>query len=336
MTRMPAEWEPQQAVLFSFPRRDGDWGPVLETASRAMIEAARAVQTACPVTMVVGDAAHFESYASEFTGQVLRLPTDDCWIRDSGPITVFGPHPTLLDFTFNGWGGKFSAVRDNELPVRLHESCFSGAEYRRVTAILEGGAIETDGRGTFLTTTRCLLSEGRNDYKTKEQAEELLRTSLGARRLIWLDHGELIGDDTDAHVDTVARFLDPQTIAYVGPPAADDPHFGDFIKMREELRERSAGYELLELPWADAVYSEVDGHRLPVSYANFLISNGSLFLPVYGVRSDKVALEVLKSATKYRIVPVDCRPFVEQHGALHCLTMQIPRFTNPQTHEKAQ
>ena len=333
MTRMPAEWEPQQAVLFSFPRRDGDWGPVLDAASEAMIEAARAVATACPVIMVVGDGDHFERYASQFSGTVLQLPTDDCWIRDSGPITVFNPAPTLLDFTFNGWGGKFSAQRDNQLPARLHDTRFSEVRYERVAAVLEGGAIESDGRGTILTTSRCLLSEGRNDYGTKEEAEGLLRKYLGAHRIIWLDHGELIGDDTDAHVDTVARFLDENTIAYVGPPTADDPHFAAFTQMREELGERSAGYQLLELPWADPVYSEVDGHRLPVSYANFLISNGSLFLPVYGVPSDDAAAEVLRSSTNYRVVPVNCRPFVEQHGALHCLSMQIPQFTNSQPHE---
>ena len=333
MIRMPAEWEAQQAVLLSFPRRDGDWGPVLHAASQAMIEAARAIQSACPVYMVVGDQGHFESFASEFSGEVVLLPTDDCWIRDSGPITVFDPAPTLLDFTFNGWGGKFSALRDNELPARLHETCFPGAAYSRVRAVLEGGAIETDGHGTFLTTSRCLLSDGRNDFTKKEEAERLLRQTLGASRVIWLDHGELIGDDTDAHVDTVARFVDEQTIAYVGPPSDGDPHRADFVQMREELRERSAGYKLLELPWADPLYSEVDGHRLPVSYANFLISNGSLFLPVYGVASDAAAVELLRSSTDYRIVPVDCRPFVEQHGALHCLTMQIPRFTNTQPNE---
>ena len=298
-----------------------------------MIDAANAVQSACPVWMVVGDREHFQQYAAGFSGEVIDLPTDDCWIRDSGPITVFRPTPTLLDFTFNGWGGKFSALRDNELPARLQQARFPAAGYERISAVLEGGAIETDGKGTFLTTSRCLLSEGRNDYTSKQEAERLLRETLGAQRVIWLDHGELIGDDTDAHVDTVARFLDEETIAYVGAPTTNDPHYTDFAKMREELRERGTGYQLLELPWADPVYSEVDGHRLPVSYANFLISNESLFLPVYGVESDAAAVELLRSSTDYRIVPVNCRPFVEQHGALHCLTMQIPRFTNTQINE---
>ncbi|MGB3800684.1 MAG: agmatine deiminase family protein, partial [Lewinella sp.] len=148
-----------------------------------------------------------------------------------------------------------------------------------------------------------------------------------AQRIIWLDHGELIGDDTDAHIDTVARFLDEKTIAYVGPPPPDDAHYADFVSMRQELQERATGYDLLELPWANAVTSDIDGHRLPVSYANFLISNGTLFLPVYGVESDERAISVLREQGNYRVEPVPSRPFVEQHGALHCLTMQIPSWS---------
>ncbi len=292
-----------------------------------MVEAARAVALACPVIMIVGDEEHFSSFAKDFPGQVLYLPTDDCWIRDSGPITVYTPDPTLLDFTFNGWGGKFSAERDNALPAALHDKLFASADYRRITRVLEGGGIEADGRGTLLTTSRCLLSTGRNGFTSKEEAEQLLEEYLGARRVIWLDHGELIGDDTDAHIDTVARFLDAGTIAYVGPPEEGDPHFTDFILMREELRERATDYKLVELPWADTLISEVDGHRLPASYANFLISNEHLFLPVYGTSTDEAAISLLEASCAYRIVPVNCRPFVEQHGALHCLTMQIPQWT---------
>ncbi|WP_116105749.1 agmatine deiminase family protein [Lewinella sp. IMCC34191] len=327
MIRLPAEWENQQAVLFSFPRRDGDWGTVLNAASEAMMGAARQVSQVCPVIMVVGDRDHYQHYAGDFAGQVLYEPTDDSWIRDSGPITVMTPTPTLLDFTFNGWGGKFSAEQDDQLPAAIHRALYPEADYAKEDIVLEGGAIETDGRGTFLTTSRCLLSEGRNDFQTKEEAENILREKLGATRIIWLDHGELIGDDTDAHIDTVARFLDEQTIAYVGPPAPDDPHYADFVAMREELQTRATGYNLVELPWATAVTSEVDGHRLPVSYANFLISNGSLFLPVYGTDSDELALRLLTQETDYRVVAVQSRPFVEQHGALHCLTMQIPAWS---------
>ncbi|MCP9235051.1 agmatine deiminase family protein [Lewinella sp. JB7] len=326
MRRLPAEWESQQMVFCCFPRREGDWGAVLEEASAAMIEAANRIHVVCPVTLIVSDREHFAAYAADFHGSVLELPADDSWIRDSGPITVFDTGPVLLDFTFNGWGGKFDAHRDNALPAGIHRHLFPTAAYQRIEEVLEGGSIESDGRGTILTTTRCLLSDGRNDYPDRTAAERLLITTLGARRVIWLDHGELIGDDTDAHIDTVARFLDAETVAYVGPPPAGDPQYDDFVAMREEIRQKLADYRLVELPWTGTITSRIDGHQLPASYANFLISNGSLFLPVYGVPADAEAIAVLEAAADYRIVPVNCRPFVEQHGALHCLTMQIPEF----------
>ncbi len=335
MRHLPAEWAPQERVLFSFPRRGGDWGDGLDEASRAMIAAANAVHAGCPVTLVVGDPEHFAAYAADFRGEVIELPTDDCWIRDSGPITVAtSAGPLLLDYTFNGWGGKFNAERDNRLPERLHQGLYPTLGYQKVDAVLEGGSIEVDGRGTLLTTTRCLLSAGRNGYRSRGEAERMLAETLGAERFIWLEHGELIGDDTDAHVDTVARFLTPDTIAYVGPPSPDDPHHADFVALREELREQARDYRLLELPWAGTLHSSIDGHRLPASYANFLISNGTLYLPVYGVAADREAQKLLESESPYRVVPVDCRPFIEQHGALHCLTMQIPALDGLRVHPK--
>ncbi|WP_116124205.1 agmatine/peptidylarginine deiminase [Lewinella sp. IMCC34183] len=326
MLRLPAEWEPQQRVFFVFPRRSGDWGTVLDAASAAMVRAANVVQRVCPTTLIVSDQTHFAPYADRYTGEVLHLPTDDSWVRDSGPITVLDGGPRLLDFTFNGWGGKFDARRDNELPQHIHAALYPGADYRRVETVLEGGSIESDGRGTLLTTSRCLLSTGRNDFTTRAAAEVVLREQLGARRVLWLDHGELEGDDTDAHVDTVARFLDEETIAYVAPPPPTDPHHADFVALREELRTIATDYRLVELPWAETLTSRVDGHRLPASYANFLISNGTLFLPTYGSRADQTALDILANESDYHIVGVDCRAFVEQHGALHCLTMQIPTW----------
>ncbi|CAH1000468.1 Agmatine deiminase [Neolewinella maritima] len=325
MRRLPAEWHPQQRVLLCFPRRDSDWGDVLDQAARAMLEAARLIQLACPVTLIVPDRSFFSPYATDFTGAVCYLPADDSWIRDSGPITVFEDGPLLLDFQFNGWGGKFDATRDNALPREIHRALYPHTAYQEVPQVLEGGSIESDGAGTLLTTTRCLLSTGRNGFTDKQTAEAMLRTTLGAERIIWLDHGELIGDDTDAHIDTVARFLTADTIAYVGPPPAGDPQHAEFTRMREELRERSTGYRLVELPWVDTIYSSIDGHQLPASYANFLISNGHLFLPTYGVATDELAQSIL-AGFGYRVVPVPCRSFIEQHGGLHCLTMQIPSW----------
>ncbi len=317
--------------MFSFPRREGDWGSQLGAASRAMIEAMRQVQTACPVTLLVGDPEYFAGYRDEFSGFVVEIPTDDCWVRDSGPITVFeNGRRTMLDFTFNGWGGKFVAERDNAIPRRLHDKSYADLHYARVCTVLEGGAIETDGQGTIITTTRCLLSTGRNDYTSRAEAEEDLRNELGASCILWIDHGELEGDDTDAHVDTLARFLDPQTIAYVGPPTdRQDAHYASLLRMREQLHDIAKNYRLVELPFAAATFSAIGGHRLPATYANFLISNGHLFLPTYDLPTDAAAGEVLRRSCDYRIVEVDCRPFIEQHGSLHCLCMQIPANPTP-------
>lgn len=325
MRRWPAEWEDQRAVLLCFPRSDGDWGDMLDEASAAMIEAANRINEACPVTLVVPDPAHFEKYRKGYRGTTIELPADDCWIRDSGPITIDkAGRPLLLNFTFNGWGGKFDAGRDDRLPFRLREALYPDTKIESPPYVLEGGAIDGDGRGTVITTSKCLLSDGRNNFTNKQQAEAMLRETLGTERVIWLDHGELVGDDTDAHVDTIVRFLDEDTIAYVGLPPPGDEQRDDFTALQEQLKEVAGGYRLVELPWAGPLCSSGDGHVLPASYANFLISNGTLFLPQYGIDADGKAIEALEAYGGYKIVGVDCRAFVEQHGALHCLTMQIP------------
>ncbi|MTB52995.1 agmatine/peptidylarginine deiminase [Lewinella sp. W8] len=341
MIRLPAEWEPQAYVLMSFPRRDGDWADQLERASEKMVAAANAIAAVCPVIMIVGDTEHFNPYAEKLDAEVRELPTDDCWARDFGPLTVFegDQRPTMLDFTFNGWGGKFSARNDNLITQRLHRERFRDLRLRTIDFVLEGGGIESDGAGTIMTTSHCLQSPGRHPEMSKAELTEKLRAYLGCDRVLWLDHGELDGDDTDAHIDTLARFLSEDAIAYVRCDDPDDPHFPAFQRMEEQLKTfRTPGgtpYRLIPLPWPPAIHSEEDGHRLPASYANFLISNGIIFVPAYfldessdspGKLQDKRAAEVLREATGYRVEMVDCRSFIEQHGALHCLTMQIPEF----------
>lgn len=337
--RLPAEWEPQRLVLFTFPRAAGDWEESLHDASAAMIAAANAVNEVTPTLLVVSDREHFAAYAEGYRGKVIHLPTNDCWIRDYGPITVIdkdGKH-IMLDFTFNGWGGKFDATEDNQLPARLHKALFPNHGYQKVDLVLEGGAIESDGKGTILTTTTCLFSTGRNNWTNPEVASQQLGKYFGRKTdFFFLTDGELEGDDTDAHVDTLARLLDERTIAYVACEDPKDPHFTSLREMRKDLAmvytQHNKPYKLLALPLPPPVYA-ADGHRLPATYANFLISNGTVFVPTYfeneaadhpGKATDAAAIQVLEKHGKYRVVPVDCRPFIEQHGSLHCLTMQIP------------
>ena len=340
--RLPAEWEPQQLVVLAFPRRTGDWGPALADASRAMIAAANAIHKVCPVLLIVSDEEHFANYAEQYAGDVIEFATNDCWTRDYGPITTVYEQRALVlnDFVFNGWGDKFDARNDNGAPQRLWRAEFPESGYRAADVVLEGGSIESDGAGTILTTTKCLFAPNRNDWQDKAEAEAVFADYFGAQRTLWLDHGELVGDDTDAHVDTLARFLDAETIAYVQCTDEADEHYAELAKMEVQLKtfRTAAGqpYRLLPLPLPPVITAADDGRRLPATYANFLISNGTLFLPTYfdeapddhpGKATDRLALDRLTEYDGYRVVTVNARPFIEQHGSLHCLTMQVPELS---------
>jgi agmatine deiminase len=240
-----------------------------------------------------------------------------------------GALPTLVDFTFNGWGGKFPAELDNQLTRRLHASgAFGDIDCRRINWVLEGGAIESDGQGTILTTRRCLLAETRNPGLTQEQIELLLRDRLGAQRVLWLEHGDLEGDDTDGHIDMLARFCDVNTIAYTACDDPSDSHYADLKAMEAELQAlrslRGEPYRLLPLPWPQPAYAD-DGHRLPLSYANFLIVNGGVIVPTYDDAADEKAIAMLQQAFPDReVIGVPALAIIIQHGSLHCVSMQLP------------
>jgi len=193
--------------------------------------------------------------------------------------------------------------------------------------ILEGGSIESDGKGTILTTSECLLSERRNTQFSKTQIEDYLKPTLGAHRILWLNHGYLSGDDTDSHIDTLARFCNENTIAYVKCTDPEDEHFEVLSKMELELKtfttNEGAPYNLLALPMADPIFFE--NERLPATYANFLIINGAVLLPYYGSKKDQEAQQILQSAFPDReVIGINCTSLTKQHGSLHCVTMQYP------------
>jgi agmatine deiminase len=237
--------------------------------------------------------------------------------------------PLLLDFTFNGWGLKFAANKDNLITKTLHTwGIFGDTPIQQMSMVLEGGALETDGQGTLLSTTECLLSPNRNPHLSLAAIQNRLKEHLGVDRFLWLENGALIGDDTDAHIDTLARFCDPQTIAYVQCPDENDEHYTDLCLMEQELQafrtREGEPYKLVPLPWPTACYAS-DGHRLPATYANFLIINGAVLVPTYQVPEDAQALATLKTCFPTReIVGIDCRALIEQHGSLHCISMQYP------------
>ncbi|MFL6647021.1 MAG: agmatine/peptidylarginine deiminase, partial [Sulfurifustaceae bacterium] len=236
--------------------------------------------------------------------------------------------PLLLDFQFNGWGGKYAHDLDNLITRRLHEGdAFGSTSLETIDLILEGGAVEVDGSGTLLTTSRCLLAPTRNPRLAREAIEQELRDWLGLNRILWLEHGALEGDDTDSHIDTLARFCDARTIAYVTCDDPSDTHYRELKAMEAELKAFRAAdgspYRLVPLPWPRAQYDE--DRRLPATYANFLIINGAVLVPTYRDPADAVALRRLGECFPGReIVGIDCLPAIAQNGSLHCLTMQLP------------
>jgi agmatine/peptidylarginine deiminase len=255
-----------------------------------------------------------------------EFPTNDTWARDHGAITILeNDRKILADYCFNGWGMKFAAHEDNRLTKRLFDAGYLDGEYENhLGFVLEGGSLESDGEGTLLTTSACLLSDNRNNL-TRAQIEHKLSEELGFSRFLWLNSGYLEGDDTDSHIDTLARFCNRNTIAYVKCDDTTDVHYNALKQMENELMEfkniDGEPYNLISLPMADAIYDE--GQRLPATYANFLIINGAVLMPAYNSNMDKIAETQLQKAFPDRkIISINCIPLIKQHGSLHCVTMQ--------------
>ncbi len=335
--RLPAEWEEQDGVLLAWPHEGSDWRPILAAVEPTYTEIVREISKFEDVLIAAAaPAAVMEllAGAGAVMDRVRLFPMDsnDTWARDFGPITVLdNGKPLLLDFGFNGWGLKFAADLDNLITRRLAGAGAFRAPLNTIGLILEGGSIESDGAGTILTTSSCLLSPNRNPHLSRAEIERELASLLGAEHILWLENGHLEGDDTDAHVDTLARLCPDDTIVHV---ACDDPadvHYGALRAMVEELRNIRTGegkpYRLSPLPWPRARYDD-ENLRLPATYANFLIINGAVLVPTYGDKSDEAALRAVGEALPgRRVIGIDCLPLIQQHGSLHCVTMQLPKGT---------
>ena len=333
--RFPAEWEPQAAILIAWPNADTDWAERLGEVEETYIALVAAITRFQPVVVCVAD-DDVESYAQARLSsnrvdmdrvRFVQAPYDDTWLRDSGPISLReGDGFRLLDFRFTGWGGKFDASRDDRLVERLHDlGIFSKSSRQSIDFALEGGAIDTDGAGTLLTTRQCLHE--RHPQVSREELSAKLTGWLRQDRVLWLDHGYLEGDDTDAHVDTLVRFAAPDAIVFQACDDPEDSHYAELQAMAAELAAlRTADgrpYRLFPLPWAKPILDE--GRRLAASYANFLIVNGAVLMPAYGDPADAEAAAVMRQAFPDReIVQVPCRPLIWQNGSLHCITMQLP------------
>jgi agmatine deiminase len=338
---LPAEWHSQDAILLAWPHKNTDWQPWLSEVETLYFELSTAISQYQTVLISCDPVINLTTLIQRLTVsgarldniQLVDIPTNDTWARDHGAITVFQTTEKNqivqpLDFQFNAWGGKFESDLDNQITANLvHTGKLKAAD--KIDLILEGGSIESDGHGTILTTEICLLNENRNNQLTKSQIETSLKEHLGAKRILWLTQGHLPGDDTDAHIDTLARFCDAHTIAYVQCSDKNNDLYAPLKTMEDELRSftdfEGNPYTLIPLPMCDEVRNK-NNDLLPATYANFLITNEQVLVPTYDCKQDQNALDIFtKTFQNKTIKPINCRVLIEQFGSLHCITMQLPK-----------
>lgn len=337
--RLVPEWKPQSGVLLSLPHDKTDWAYMLTQVYECYIKILRVLvkHEANPILLIPSVEYAVSVLPDDLLPSVglIEAEYNDTWIRDYGPLTLknVAGEIHLADFGFNGWGLKFASDKDNLVINKLfNKKNSSRTSYKYINHldyVLEGGSIEVDEAGTLLTTSRCLCSMNRNGGLSKAEVERLLSISLGVNKFLWLDYGELAGDDTDSHIDTLARICPDETILYVGCTPDDKELFDGLSAMKRQLLEfrtpQGMPYNLIELPLPEPVYDEEDGHRLPATYANYLVTDKAVLVPTYGQpRLDELACKIIGMVYYNRVIePIDCRALIRQHGSLHCATMQL-------------
>ncbi|MCA9088309.1 MAG: agmatine deiminase family protein [Planctomycetaceae bacterium] len=339
--RMPAEWEPQEAVWLSWPHKQESWPDAFAPVPGVFVELARNIALSELVRINVADEAMADGVRNLLENAGVPLsqirfhlnPTNDAWVRDHGPIYVVRNNETgqreraLTDWKYNAWGDKYPPYDlDNQVPRRIGEEF--GEQRFEAGIVLEGGSIDVNGEGLLLTTTSCLLNPNRNPHLTQSDIEQKLRDYLGVQEFLWLGDG-IIGDDTDGHIDDITRFVSADTIVTAVEPNTDDENHAP-LQENLELLKRIAGersLKIVELPMPGPVYYEE--HRLPASYANFLITNGHVLVPTYRHANDQLACDILQDLFPTRkVVGIDCTPLVWGLGAIHCVTQQQPALTS--------
>lgn len=332
---LPPEWYPQSGIMMTWPHEKSDWVDLLSEVEECFLLIANEILKEEKLLIVCQDPATVSlNFANSDTKNLIlvQLNSNDTWARDHAAISLFeDERPVLYDFQFNGWGLKFQAFHDNQITHELYNkrTFQSTVSYEnRLNFVLEGGSFESDGKGTLLTTEKCLLSINRNESFSKNEVEEYLIHTFDLQRVLWISSGYLAGDDTDSHVDTLARFCDEKTIAYIKCDDPSDEHYNQLKQMEDEIRAfrtlDGSPYILIPLPMAEFVEDE-SGYRLPATYANFLIMNNKVLLPFYSTAKDEMARNILQSAFPDReVIGIECSTLIKQHGSLHCVTMQFP------------
>ena len=331
MRRLRAEWEEHNIILMSLPHDNTDWAKGnLEESYIPFVRIAQAIAYHQTVYLICKSKASVVKYFCSTKNIIfIEVDTNDTWVRDYGPFSIEkDSYKILLDFVFDGWGGKFESTLDNSASKALHGCGYFGKlNMSSIDYVLEGGSIDSDGNGTIMTTSKCLCNTNRNVDSTKSSVEKTLGKELGATRFLWLDYGYLSGDDTDSHIDTLARFVNEDTIVFVNCQDKDDEHYGELNKMKKQLqafrKKDGTKYNLVELPMPKKIVDK-DDNRLPATYANFLITNKALLYPTYNDSSDDDVRQIFTDLFPDReIIPINCLKLIEQGGSLHCSTMQI-------------
>lgn len=333
---MPAEWEPHAATWLTWPHCEDTWPGRLDEVVPAYIQMIRALANSEVVYVNTLDAEHRESVRSILSDEgiptnsgnvrLIVLPTDDEWIRDYGAFFVHGPEGLVAtDWEFNAWGRKYDRIEINNcVPAAMAKVV--RVEHLAYPIVLEGGAFDVNGEGVCLTTESCLLNPNRNPSQSRIEIEEHLKQGLGINEVIWLGDG-IEGDDTDGHIDDLARFVGQRTVVTA---VEDDPTEANYKSLQENLVRLQShrmrdGFELetIELPMPPPLFHQEQ--RLPASYANFYIANSVVLMPAFGVVQDDIATECLQSCfPERRVVPIDASVLVGGLGSCHCLTQQVP------------
>ncbi|EGK8182484.1 agamatine deiminase [Campylobacter coli] len=315
MIKSIPEWSEQEYLMLSLPHEKSDWKPYLGEIIQAYKEFVKATSEFQKVLLIAPNKSDFAPFENMTNVEFFICDTNDTWIRDFGAIDVLEDnHLKALDFTFNAWGNKFQSELDNEVNSKLFKEKFN-EKLTKIDFILEGGSIDFNGEGVMLTSSNCLLNENRNSHLDKSQIEAKLKEIFGLKQIIWLENGFIKGDDTDHHIDTLARFIDKNTIAYSICEDEEDEHYIPLQKMKKELE--ATGFDLVELPLPKPLYYE--GRRLGATYANFVFVNDALIMPFYKDENDEIIKQRLaKALPKRKIIGVDARVFLRQNGSLHC------------------
>lgn len=320
--RLPAEWEKQEFIMLVFPNPDSDWRHSIDEIQNSYIKLIKTIILYQKCVVLCSYKKELQKALPKTDNLVLiEIETNDTWIRDFGAICVYeNSKIKLLNFKFNAWGGKFEYKKDDEINRKLKALNLFKAPMQDIDFVLEGGSIETNGEGFLLSTQNCIFNKNRNPNLSKEEILAVLKSKFGVGEILTLKNGSLIGDDTDSHIDTLARFLDNKTIAYTKCYNKDDEHYEELQKMENELKK--SNFELLALPLPSPKYFQ--NHRLPATYLNFVFINGALLVPTYKDKNDKIALEMLQNFFEKRdVIGIDASVFIREHGSLHCATMNF-------------